>query len=550
MLPLFLDHVFFPVLDDRHFLTEVFCVDGENEDCGVVFCEMQGLERQMTTMLSRRLSQLTYPGTNGYNVETGGLMADLRDTSRSNMSEVRAYHKRYYVPENCFILVCGQDVDADKFLRSLDPIDERLAKKFAGAPKMERPFFSGTLEPLVPKSEVMEFPAEEENSDFGEVDIAWRVPGVLSDALLEKLTALGVLTQYLASGISSPLYAGLVDMAKPFCRSVAFRFNFYRELSFSLELEGVPVAQLEEAPDAAYGVLQDVAKKGIDMKRLEIVLQRMILDETSQLEENPAPIIHSQALLAFLYFKLTDFPKILWGHRERLLSFQRCHAPEYWQQLLQELLLSNPRVVVKAKPSAELHHKYFKEDEAACEERKRVLGEAGLKEAAAKFEAAKAFTGQDVPPAVMDQLVQAIHSSVRDASFHRLSFFRCGTACPSLPSNEATPAWLAAHLHGLERLPFCGLEVAHCSSTAFVDLSIWLNVGRLSAEDLRYLELFSELMFESPLVSEPDYAKVSLQMSNDVLSTSVGTGLTGSSYFRGMFLLYDRKLALFSLVYL
>ncbi len=41
VVPLFMDHVFFPLLHDAHYLQEVFAVNGAGEDVGVVFSEMQ-----------------------------------------------------------------------------------------------------------------------------------------------------------------------------------------------------------------------------------------------------------------------------------------------------------------------------------------------------------------------------------------------------------------------------------------------------------------------------------------------------------------------------
>lgn len=44
LLPIYLDHILFPTLTEHGFITEVHHVDGEGEDAGVVYCEMQGRE--------------------------------------------------------------------------------------------------------------------------------------------------------------------------------------------------------------------------------------------------------------------------------------------------------------------------------------------------------------------------------------------------------------------------------------------------------------------------------------------------------------------------
>lgn len=44
LLPIYIDHILNPTLTDEGFVTEVHHIDGEGEDAGVVYCEMQGIE--------------------------------------------------------------------------------------------------------------------------------------------------------------------------------------------------------------------------------------------------------------------------------------------------------------------------------------------------------------------------------------------------------------------------------------------------------------------------------------------------------------------------
>lgn len=44
LLPIYLDHILRPTLSEEGFTTEVHHIDGEGEDAGVVYCEMQGRE--------------------------------------------------------------------------------------------------------------------------------------------------------------------------------------------------------------------------------------------------------------------------------------------------------------------------------------------------------------------------------------------------------------------------------------------------------------------------------------------------------------------------
>ena len=43
LLPIYLDHIFYPLLNESGFITEVYHVDGEGKDSGVVYSEMQSV---------------------------------------------------------------------------------------------------------------------------------------------------------------------------------------------------------------------------------------------------------------------------------------------------------------------------------------------------------------------------------------------------------------------------------------------------------------------------------------------------------------------------
>ena len=43
LLPIYLDHIFYPLLNESGFITEVYHVNGEGKDSGVVYSEMQSV---------------------------------------------------------------------------------------------------------------------------------------------------------------------------------------------------------------------------------------------------------------------------------------------------------------------------------------------------------------------------------------------------------------------------------------------------------------------------------------------------------------------------
>ena len=55
-------------IQDSAYITEVHHINGEGEDAGVVYCEMQARENTSEDLTHYRLVQLMYPGHCGYKV--------------------------------------------------------------------------------------------------------------------------------------------------------------------------------------------------------------------------------------------------------------------------------------------------------------------------------------------------------------------------------------------------------------------------------------------------------------------------------------------------
>lgn len=63
------------------YITEVHHVDGDGDDAGVVYCEMQGRENSGESRVHLALLRAMYPGDCGYRYETGGIMHNLRTST-------------------------------------------------------------------------------------------------------------------------------------------------------------------------------------------------------------------------------------------------------------------------------------------------------------------------------------------------------------------------------------------------------------------------------------------------------------------------------------
>ena len=74
------------------YITEVHHVDGDGEDAGVVYCEMQSHENSGESRTHLAMLRAMYPGSCGYKCETGGIMHNLRtSTSHDKVSTSSAF---------------------------------------------------------------------------------------------------------------------------------------------------------------------------------------------------------------------------------------------------------------------------------------------------------------------------------------------------------------------------------------------------------------------------------------------------------------------------
>jgi len=102
--------------------TEVHHIDGEGNDAGVVYSEMQGVQNNGGEIMDLRARRLLYPENVGFRYETGGLMENLRVLTADR---IRAFHKEMYQPKNLCLVLVGE-VDENHLLQILDDFEDGI----------------------------------------------------------------------------------------------------------------------------------------------------------------------------------------------------------------------------------------------------------------------------------------------------------------------------------------------------------------------------------------------------------------------------------------
>ncbi len=127
LLPVYLDHIFYPLLKESGFITEVYHVNGEGEDSGVVYSEMQSVENEDETVVERAVHRALYGNSEcGYKYETGGLLKNLREST--SHQKVCDFHKKMYRPDNMAI-ICAGLIEPEEVIEVLEKFEEKIMSK-------------------------------------------------------------------------------------------------------------------------------------------------------------------------------------------------------------------------------------------------------------------------------------------------------------------------------------------------------------------------------------------------------------------------------------
>ena len=173
ILPIYLEHVIAPTLTDAGCYTEVFHIDGEGHDAGVVYSEMQGVQNTQAEIMELRGKRLMYPEGVGFRYETGGMMEHLRVLTAER---IRQFHRQMYQPKNLCLIIIGE-IDHDHLLQTLDEFEDSILDEI---PSPDKPFTRPWLDSKQPQPlnqsvlEYVDFPEEDES--VGEISIRYFGP--------------------------------------------------------------------------------------------------------------------------------------------------------------------------------------------------------------------------------------------------------------------------------------------------------------------------------------------------------------------------------------
>lgn len=508
LLPVYLDHVFHPTLTDAACLTEVYHIDGQGKEKGVVFSEMQGTENTSTSLMAFSAAKTRYAPKSGFSSETGGLTSNLRNLTNQ---EIRDFHQLRYRPDNLCIVITGK-VDEGELIKIVSDFDSGL--KVPTKIGYKRPFVDSPPDPLLdgPVTKVVEFPDVDESSS--EILLNWIGP---HNSDIVGVAALEVFGRYLTHESTGILSQLLVETEDPLATYISTDTDDYIFSSFNLWLSGVPTSKTEQARQTT---LREIKEYQADASKINLELLRECIethkDLLVQYIENDPSTLAQVAINSFVYGS-TDGSDLVRSTKsleeyDELLSWDA----DVWARFVKKYFTSTPEIAIIGIPSETFYNQLKKEKKERLASIKEKYGAEGLKELGTKLEKAQVADDKVVPQKVFDSFKSPNPANIK---YNKTDLGLAGKALNSGLTPEPTLQRLLDQNGASDK--DLGLYVTFDNyKSGFVNIIIEFSTSDIGENLLPYIGLFFDEIFALPMIIDGvtwSYQDVAQQINRETL---------------------------------
>lgn len=458
-----------------------------------------------------QMRRLLYPEGDGFRMETGGLMENLRILTAER---IRQFHRDMYQPKNLRLVLIGE-VDHSNLLDILDTFEDQIVDRVPSfdAP-FKRPWVTSKRTPPLSKTlvDTVEFPEEDEST--GEIQIAFLGPETTDDL---GETAINTLLMYLAGSSVSVMVNTLVEK-EHLASMVYFWLKGHQDIIIWWTLSAVETSKLAEVETRFFEVLKEHASKPLDMSYLKDCLHRFkrqtrFASEIGQ-DEYKDPIIKDH----------------LFGNRDgsdlenamaTLDVFEKLEewSEEDWRNYLKRWMSDAHHVSVLGKPSRALSEKLKADEVARVKAQQEGLGEEGLKRLSEKLKEAQAENDKPIP--------EEIIASVKVPSTESIHFFETTTARSGLAKKLGTSDNKIQRIIEKDEnhLPLF-IHFEHIP-TSFVHFGLALGTAELPTELKPLLGVYLTNFFATPIIKDGqriEFEEVITKLEQDTIEFSLDRG--------------------------
>ncbi|KAI1340894.1 Metalloenzyme, LuxS/M16 peptidase-like protein [Xylariaceae sp. FL0016] len=518
-LPVYLEHLVVPTMTDAACLTEVHHINGEGNDAGVVYSEMQGVQYQAIEQMDIRGRRLLYPENVGFRYETGGMMEALRVLTAD---KIRDFHRKMYQPRNMCVVIVGE-VDHDNLLYILDEFEESIKSDIPplDAP-FQRPWIDSAQPPPLNKTvvETVEFPEEDEST--GDISVGFFGPNCIDQV---GITAFAVLLTYLCGSSVAVLENVLVEKEE-LASSVSYDWESRPNSLVWLQPTGVATEKLAFVEQRLMQLLKEVASKPLDMAYIQECIQRERRQIKAHAEESES--FFSQNIITDYLFGYRDGSSLKDLGTLREYDVLEDWTEDQWRNFLQKWLSDAHHVSILGKPSLELANKLKADELARVEKRKQELGPEGLAKLKQQLEDAKKQNEVDIPASLLEKWPIPSTESI---NFIQSKTARSGLARKvGVHDNTAQKAIDAASPGAPLYIQFEDVP------TNFVHIALHIGTSKLPVKLKPLLAIFVDNFFNTPITRDGqrvDFEQVVMDLERDTVSyhLEAGTRVSDSESF-------------------
>ncbi|QRG40045.1 hypothetical protein FDK38_004506 [Candidozyma auris] len=392
LLPIYLDHIFNPIINDEACLTEVYHIDGKGKEKGVVFSEMQGIESQSWFVLYLEYYRSLYAKDSGYSSETGGLMSELRHL---RWDQIRDFHKAMYRPDNVGVIITGS-VDEIELLRTMEEFDSGLPS-LPETPN-KRPWVDSKVDLPLSEPIIKEVRFPDDDESMGELLIGWIGPPA-NDTL--SVLALDMVGCYLAESPISLLNKHLVEVENPYATDIDVITDDFIRIGTNFYLSGIPVTELFNVDKKIKELIDSITKEeNFDLGYMKQIVAQQRIKFISKTEGSPLTF-SNVAISEMVYGKhdgsdLSKWTKSL-KEQDELASW----TAKQWCDLIKTHFVDSKPVTIIGKPSCQANKEHKAANRKRIKEIREHYGQNGLRELGSKLEEAQTKNDAPIPDEVL-----------------------------------------------------------------------------------------------------------------------------------------------------
>jgi len=518
LLPIYMDHLLRPTLSDDAFHSEVYHMNKDNEDTGVVYSEMAARQEKDWSRLWRACLKSMY-GDSVFSYDSGGLLEELRTLTNA---KIREYHSRYYRLDNMIMCVTGS-IHPNEIFEALEPWMDTWAP---ATPTPERPFTQSlaALQPLTGQSTVeILFP---DGDDESPGSVAWVSRTCRYGDFVEVL-ALEALLELVCDTAVAPLRRALVDAEDALCADLAWDVDEGPEYLAEIVMQAVDPDNLLGAAEALRAELANAAGDAdlFDMaspsSRLRKIIENNRWAWISTLENGSSlhkEIVHIAS--AFSCFAASDDAMTLERACRRADDYVTLLSKptEWWQHLFTKRFVDASSAVVMARPSSELAAEMAGQEKERLQARLLELGEEEMRRRGREAEEAAERANKLPPPEVLAALpTPSLTASLFDVIYledglvveHPEDFVEAnddeeGVASSSLAGDPV--ALRSASLQSMVseeiargHVPRYPVMLADVGPSAFIEANVVIDTNELPDHLRPLLAVITSVLFELPV---------------------------------------------------